>query len=131
MEDYIKICAGVIIAVILGIALSKRSADVAMVLSILVCCMILTAMAGFLEPVMDFLRELQQIAQLDGQMVEILLKAVGIGLISEIAALICADSGSGALGKGLIILASAVILFLCLPLMRSLLELMNEILGEL
>ena len=131
MEDYIKICAGVIIAVILGIALSKRSADVAMVLSILVCCMILTAMAGFLEPVMDFLRELQQIAHLDGQMVEILLKAVGIGLISEIAALICADSGSGALGKGLIILASAVILFLCLPLMRSLLELMNEILGEL
>ena len=131
MEDYIKICAGVIMAVILGIALSKRSADVAMVLSILVCCMILTAMAGFLEPVMDFLRELQQIAQLDGQMVEILLKAVGIGLISEIAALICADSGSGALGKGLIILASAVILFLCLPLMRSLLELMNEILGEL
>ena len=131
MEDYIKICAGVIIAVILGIALSKRSADVAMVLSILVCCMILTAMAGFLEPVMDFLRELQQIAQLDGQMVEILLKAVGIGLISEMAALICADSGSGALGKGLIILASAVILFLCLPLMRSLLELMNEILGEL
>lgn len=131
MEDYFKICAGVILAVILGIALSKQNADVAMVLSILVCCMVLTAMAGFLEPVMDFLRELQQMAQLDDQLVGILLKAVGIGLVSEIAALICTDSGNGALGKGLQILASAVILCLCLPLMRSLLELMNEILGDL
>lgn len=131
MEAYLKICAGAIIAVILGIALSKQNADVAMVLSILVCCMVLTAMAGFLEPVVDYLRELQQEAGLDDQMMEILLKAVGIGLISEIAALICTDSGSGALGKGLSILASAVILCLCLPLMRSLLELLNEILGEL
>ncbi|MGN0998246.1 MAG: stage III sporulation AC/AD family protein [Faecousia sp.] len=131
MEDYFKICAGVILAVILGIALSKQNADVAMVLSILVCCMVLTAMAGFLEPVMDFLRELQQMAQLDDQLVGILLKAVGIGLVSEIAALICTDSGNGALGKGLQILASAVILCLCLPLMRSLLELMNVILGDL
>lgn len=131
MEDYFKICAGVILAVILGIALSKQNADVAMVLSILVCCMVLTAMVGFLEPVMDFLRELQQMAQLDDQLAGILLKAVGIGLVSEIAALICTDSGNGALGKGLQILASAVILCLCLPLMRSLLELMNEILGDL
>ena len=59
-----------------------------------------------------------------------MLKAVGIGVISEIAVLICQDSGNAALGKGLQLLATIVVLWLALPLMQGLLELVQKILGD-
>ena len=62
-------------------------------------------------------------------MVKILLKAVGEGLVSEVGALLCTDSGNGSLGKLLQLLGSAVVLWLSLPLFTMLLELIQELLG--
>lgn len=85
---------------------------------------------SYLQPVVDFIRQLQTTAQLDDGMLEILLKTMGIGLIGEIAGLICADTGNSALGKSLQMLSAAVILWLSLPLLTQLLELLQQILGE-
>ena len=84
-----------------------------------------------LEPVLDFLRELETLGDLQGDMLGILLKAVGIGLVSEIAGLVCTDAGNGSLGKTLQMLGSAVILYLSLPIFTAMLELIREILREL
>lgn len=130
MERYIQVVAGAIIAVILGIALSKYSKDVPLVLSILVCCMVLVVAFAYMEPILDFLQELKILGQLNSDMMEILLKAVGIGLVAEIAGLICADAGNAALGKAIQILASVVVLWLSIPLMRSLLEMVEKIMEE-
>lgn len=130
MERYIQVVAGAIIAVILGIALSKYSKDVPLVLSILVCCMVLAVAFAYMEPILDFLQELKILGQLNSDMMEILLKAVGIGLVAEIAGLICADAGNAALGKAIQILASVVVLWLSIPLMRLLLEMVEKIMEE-
>ena len=84
-----------------------------------------------LEPVLDFLRELETLGDLQGDMLGILLKAVGIGLVSEIAGLVCTDAGNGSLGKTLQMLGSVVILYLSLPIFTAMLELIREILREL
>lgn len=67
---------------------------------------------------LDFLRELSDLAGLESSVLTILLKVLGIGLISQLAQLLCADSGNGAMGKALQILAGAVTLWLALPLFR-------------
>ena len=64
-------------------------------------------------------------------MLEILFKCVGIGLLAEISVLVCNDMGNASMGKTLQILATVVILWLSLPMLNSLLELMGRILGEL
>ncbi len=102
-----------------------------MLLTTAACCMILISAAVYLEPVISFFGQLRHFADLNGEMVSILLKSVGIGLITEIAALICADVGNAALGKSLQIMATAVILWISLPLLSGLLELVGEILGEI
>ena len=58
-------------------------------------------------------------------------EAVGIGLICEITAVVCHDSGNDSLGKMLQIIGSAVILWLSLPVFRALIDLIQSILGEL
>lgn len=131
MAVFLQVAGGVLLAAVLCLTLSKQNKDISVVLGIGVSCMVLTVMAVYLEPVLDFVRQLQQLGELDGDLLEIPLKAVGIGLVAEIAGLICSDSGNSALGKALQILAASVVLWLSLPLMRSLLELIQSMMGEL
>ena len=86
---------------------------------------------SYLEPVLDFLRELEAIGDLQADMLGILLKAVGIGIVAEIAGMICCDAGNASLGKTVQLLGSAVILYLSIPVFSALLELIQTILGEL
>ena len=130
MTAFWQVLAGVLIAVVLGVALSKQGKDITLLLSMAVCCMVLLVAVSYLEPVVDFVEQLQTIGNLDSDMLKIMLKAVGIGLVAEIAVLICNDSGNSALGKAVQILASGVVLWLAIPLMTSLLELVQKIVGE-
>jgi stage III sporulation protein AD len=68
---------------------------------------------------------------LNPQWLGIMLKAVGIGLVVEMGALICTDAGNAALGKTLQLLGAAAVLWLSIPLADSLMELLEQILGGL
>lgn len=130
MDQFVLIAAGVLLTALLIVLLNKQGKDMGMLLTVAVCCMVLTAVVTYLEPVMDFVRELEAIGTLDSSMVRILLKTVGISLVAEIAALICADCGNSALGKAVQILAVAAVLWLSLPLLRSLLVMIQKMLGD-
>lgn len=130
MELFLQASAAALLAMILCLMLSKQGKETGILLSLAVCCMICVIALRYLEPVMDFLNQLEDLGGLDSNMVTILLKAAGIGFLSEIASLVCADAGNSSLGKSLQILGSAVILWLSIPLFRGLLELIQQILGE-
>lgn len=131
MEMFWKAAAAVLIALILCLALGKQERDIGVLLTIAVCCMTGMTAITFLEPILDLLRELEMMTQLDGNMLAILLKLVGIGLVSEIVGTICSDAGCGSLGKSLQMLASAAMLYLSIPIFKALLTLIREILGVL
>lgn len=129
METYWKGIGAVLITVVLGLALSKQGKETGLLLTLTACCMVAGVAMVYLKPVIDFIQHLQELGQLNSEMLEILLKSVGVGLIGEIASMICADAGNTALGKTIQILTAAVILWLSLPLMIQLMELIQEILG--
>ena len=131
METFWKAAAIVLITVILGLAVGKQEKDIAVVLTMTVGCILGVFAISYLEPVLDLLRELESVGQLQSGMLGILLKAVGIALTAEIAGMICADAGNGSLGKTLQLLGSAVILYLSIPIFQAFLTLIREILGEL
>ena len=131
MDGFVKCCGAVLVSVILILSLGVKGKDIAAVLALLVCCLTLLTALRYLEPVIDFVDKLIQIGNLDLSLVSVLLKAVGIGIVSEIAALICTDSGNGSLGKALQILGTAVIMWLSIPLFTMVLELIQALLGEL
>ena len=117
-------------AVVLILMLSSRK-EMGTLLSLAVCCMVAVIALSYLSPVIDFLGTLEQLGGLDGDLVETLLKAVGIGMLSELAGLVCNDAGNASLGKAVQLLGTAVILWLSLPLLTALTELLQSILGEL
>lgn len=131
MSMFLKAAAGVIVAVVLCIVLSRSGKDFSLLLSLLVCCTVIGIGIYYLESVFAFFDKLQAVGNLDGDKISIVLKATGIGLLSEVTNLICVDAGYGTLGKSLKVLATAVVLWLALPLLESLLDLLDIILGAL
>ena len=131
MTLFFQSCGLVILCVILILALNGHSKDMALLLAMAASCMAALAAMQYLEPVIRFIRELEELGGLDADSVTALLKVVGIGILSEIAALVCRDAGNASLGKTVQLLGSTVILALTVPLFSALLELIQKILGEL
>lgn len=130
MNVFLKTCAGVLIALILWLCLNKNNKDIAVLLSVTVCVTVLIAAISFLQPVTEFITKIQKIGNLDTSLVAVVLKAVGIGLISEICGLVCKDAGNESVGKVIQTMATAVILWMSIPVFEKLLTLLDEILGR-
>lgn len=128
MELFIKTAAGIFFALVLFVILSKQAKDMATVLSIGVCCMAGMIAFYYLQPVVSFIHTLQEKTGVDNAFFQILLKAVGIALLGETASLICTDAGNSSMGKIVQVLSSAVILWLSLPLLEKLLDLVDGVL---
>ena len=130
MNGFLQAAAGVLLAVIMVLALGKEGKQTAILLVLAVCGMVGILALGYLEPVVSFVRRLGVIGNVNNEMLSILLQVAGIGLIGEIASMICTDSGNASLGKILQILSAAVILRLALPLLEQLLDLLERVLGK-
>lgn len=130
MELFFKAAAAAMVTAVLTLVLSKQEKDYALLLTMAGCALGALVLLQFLEPVLDFVHQLQTLGDLNGDMLHILLKAVGTGLVAEIAGMVCCDAGNASLGKTIQLLGAAVILWLSIPVFQLLLELMQRILGE-
>ena len=131
MSGYLGACGAVFLTIILVANLSGHRKDMASLLALAVCTMLALTAVQYIHPVLDFVKELEEIGSIDGEMIRVLVKIVGIGIISEISVLVCSDAGNGAMGKSLQFLSSVVMLSLSVPLFRSLIGIIQEILGQL
>lgn len=128
MDIFVKASAFVLIVTILYQMVSGRNKEIGTLLVVAGCAAVFVVAVKYIDPVFAFIIRLQELGNLNTQMMEILLKSVGIGLLAEISVLVCNDMGSSSMGKTLQILATAIILWISLPLLESLLDLIGEIL---
>ena len=128
MDIFLKAAAGALVTVILCLTLAKQSKDMALLLTITVCSMVIVSAVSCFRPLLDFFDKLQIMGELNSDMMQILLKSVGIGILAEITAMICTDGGNGALAKAIKLLSTAVVLLLAIPLFENMLELIEDIL---
>ena len=131
MDDFWKTTALVLLTVILSLSLDKTERDISAVMGIVALCIAACAAGTILNPVLNYLVELQRLFHLPDGLISILMKAVGIALVAELSASICADAGNASLGKMLQILGGAAVLTLSVPMFRTLMTIIKEMIGGL
>lgn len=131
MDDFWKTTALILLSVVLSLSVGKTEPDISAVLGMVALCIAACAAVTILEPVLDYLVELQRVFDLPEGLVSVLLKAVGIALVAELSASICSDAGSASLGKMLQIMGGAVVLSLSIPMFRTLMTIIKEMIGGL
>ena len=82
---------------------------------------------GLMHPVLERVRALLEAAEA-GSYTELILRAVGIGLLAELGASFCRELGEHALADGVLFFGRAEILVLSLPLLDRLVDLAEEML---
>lgn len=131
MDTYWKTIAGMLIAMILWVCLQKQEKDAALLLSLAACILGISVALKALSPVLDMLRQLETLGKLENGILSVLMKVAGIGLVTELAGMICADAGNSTLEKTIRFLGSITMLTLSVPVFQMLLKLIQEILGSI
>ena len=131
MDDFWKTTALVLLTVILSLSLDKTERDISAVMGIVALCIAACAAVTILNPVLNYLVELQRLFHLPDDLISMLLTAVGVALVAELSASICADAGNASLGKMLQILGGAAVLTLSVPMFRTLMTIIKEMIGGL
>lgn len=131
MEAFLKASAVIILAVILGTTLGKTEKDISVVLSVAVCCVVMTVAVQYLSEVVEFLWKLSNSKAYHNPFLGTLLKITGVALMTELTSLISSDAGNSSLGKAMQILGNTAILFLSLPILESFISIIQDIIGFL
>lgn len=128
MDIFLKSTGSVLIAVLLCIVLAKHGKDYTVLLSIAICAVVFVAAGTLLRPILAFFSRLVQMGQLDSEVLSLLLKITGVAMITQIACVICADAGNKAMEKTLQILSAITVLWIALPLLDEMLQIMESLL---
>ena len=128
MSIIVRASAAAIISLFLCITLSKHASNFTVIICIILCCTIFRCAVEYLKPLISFIEKLYKISDLSSEIFEILIKAVGIGFLTEITTLICNDAGYSTIGKSVQILSCILILWLSLPILNGLLDLIERVL---
>ena len=130
MNSFYKMIAGAMITVILCLGIEKNGKEYVLLLSVCACCMILGTLTSFLQPVLEFFEKVETIGKLNSESVQIMLKSLGVGLLTEIASVICQDAGNNSLGRSVQLFGTVVILWISIPLFEQILDILQSVLSN-
>ena len=129
MQGFLQATVIGIVAVLLTGVLRKHNQEIGILLTLAACILIGVLLAQLAEPVLEFLSKLRNVAGLDKTLTEPILKTIGIGLITQIGATVCADAGENAIAKLIEVCGAVLALYVSLPLMEAILSLIDTMSG--
>ena len=129
MDTLTKIAVLGVSAAIAATALKKQAGESAMLLSITACILIAVLLLQTVAPILEFVQELRGLTGLDSTLMTPVLKAVGIGFLTQIASNVCADAGQGAIAKLVELSGSVLALYVSLPLFRAVIQMIQTVGG--
>lgn len=126
--DSAKICLAGVAVVSLAVIIKKWNSDFLPFLRLGATVLFAGAVLTLAGPIASSLKELSQSAGL-APYAALLLKALGIAILTQCCADICRDAGESGIGTGVEIAGKLEILLLSLPLMQEILTTAKELLA--
>ncbi len=132
MSDLLlKIFGGALLGVMVMLILKKSNPDSALMLKLTVGIVLACACIAFLKPIVEYIIEISESFGATEQIMrsaEILLKALGVAVLTHICATVCRDSGEGSIAYYVELGGKIEIMLLSLPLLRNVTDMALELL---
>lgn len=129
MQTAVQIGGLCVIGAVLVQLVRRQKPELALCLAIAACAAALGLAAGAMEPVVAFFRRLQSLAGLEEALFAPLLKALAIGVLTQISGAFCRDAGEQALARIAELGGTALALCAALPLAQAVLETAEQLMG--
>ena len=121
-----SVCAGTVGAVVLLLIIREMRSGMAMPVSVCITTALSICAVVLIEPISEFVSEMAESARY-GEYAKVMMKSLGISLVSSSSADICRDCGESAVGAKVELVGKCAILLVSLPLVRAVLTLAEEI----
>lgn len=118
-----------IAGVLLATQIKQHKAEYGIYICIAISLLIFFQITGYLEQIMDALKEVIEFVEMDHAYIGTILKMLGITYISEFASGICKDAGYQTIAAQIEIFTKVTILVLSMPIMLALLKTIQHFLG--
>lgn len=127
MGQIAQIAGICMVAALLALTIRKGSPEISLLLSLAAVTVVLLSLAAILETLVSFLEELGEQSGLPAGLFVPLYKTVGIALIVNVGGNLCRDAGESAVASALETAGAICALLAALPLLRTALELLLEL----
>ena len=127
MEEMLKIAAVAIISAICAVVVKKQVQELGLVLALTAGALILSFALSAMEGVRQLMDTLASLAGLSSSVLLPVVKTVGIAIVTRVAAEVCRDAKEGGIAAFVGTAGAACALFVALPLLEAVLELMTEL----
>ena len=130
MDIVFQISALAVIAAICCCILRTHVGGIAVALSIVSCILVLLGALQFVSPIVSVVERIQKMTGLSNAITAPLVKVIGIGILTQIACSVCDDAGEKTLHQAVEIAGMILALYVSLPLLSAVLDLLEELLSE-
>ena len=124
--NILSVCALAVIAVIVALTLRPKNAEIALMLTIACSALILLSLLTQANRIVGTVNSIVAAAQINTNYLAILLKAVGICLLTEFAVNTCRDAGSQSLAGYVSLAGKLLVTVTALPLYS---DILNTVIG--
>ena len=129
MSDVFQIMSLSVVCAVAAVLIREKAGSMALVLSLVVCSLSMLIALRFFAPILEFSEKLRELTGLNGAVTAPLLKTTGLGILTQVSVGLCEDAGEGALAKTVEICGNIFTVYISLPLMTTVLELLEGMLG--
>ena len=125
--DILKLCALAVTAALCALVLRKSVPELALVLGLAAGVLLLGQAMEALASVRGLMDTLARTAGLSPQVWRPVVKTVGIGIVTRLAAAVCRDAGAGGVAAFLETAGTALALFTALPLVETVFDTLSAL----
>jgi len=129
MEEFFQVSALCVMGALLAVVLKKGSPELGLLITIAVVTIVLGSIIAPLKEIFELLEELVLHTQLTDSLCIPLYKAIGIACVVRIGSCLCKDAGESALATALELAGTVCTLLIGVPLIRTVLSLLLELIG--
>ncbi len=127
--DIISIAAVAIICTVISVVLKQYKPEYALLVSVACIIIIFINLLSQISPILTQIIEYTTAVNIQGEYIQILIKALGISYLAEIAGDICKDMGQNAIATKVQLAGKFAILILCIPLFENLIGIARELIN--
>jgi stage III sporulation protein AD len=128
MELLIKAAVIAVVGAVITLVIKKNSPEMALLLAAALTLLILYFAADAIARLMGFIETLSDTAELSPALISIVMKTVGIAILTKLSADVCRDAGQSSVASGLELTGAAAALYVALPLMETVFSMINDLL---
>ncbi len=130
VENCFSVAVFCVCSAIMAVLLRQHCHEQSLMTALMACIAVLGGMMVFVEPIISDVSDVFSQAGISDSYISLIFKATAICFITQITCEICRDSGENAIASVAEMWGRGAITFMSMPILKTLIEKINEIIGQ-